>query len=181
MNEFPLHTMDTAPEASREVLGAIGRSEKELPNMLRTMAESPAALSGFDQLRRAFAQSSLSPLEQQVVYLTVAQANGCHYCTAQTDMFDDSPTAQDAAKAILNDRPLADRRMQALRRFADRVARQQGWVAGDAVEAFLGAGYTQAQVLDVICGVALATFSSYTNHIAATPVDGATAKLSLVA
>jgi alkylhydroperoxidase family enzyme len=181
MNEFPLHTMDAAPEASRKVLAEIGESENKLPNLFRTLAESPAALSGFDQLRRTFAQSSLSPLEQQVVYLTVAQANGCHYCTAQTGMFDDSATARDAAQAILDDRPLADRRTQTLRRFADQVARQQGWVAGDAVEAFLGAGYTQAQVLEVICGVALATFSSYTNHIAATPVDRATAKLPLVA
>jgi hypothetical protein len=36
---------------------------------------------------------------------------------------------------------------------------------------FINAGYTKANILDVVAGVALKVMSNYTNHITKTPVD----------
>ena len=171
MTEFPLHTLSTAPAPSRAILAQIGTAEADPPNLVRALAEAPAALAAFQQLKTAFASSSLSPLEQEVVYLSVAKANECHYCTAQTGAFDSSGDAQTAADAIRGERPIRDQRLQALRRFAMAMTSQRGWVSDSHVADFLAAGYSRAQVLEVISGVALATLSSYVNHVAATPID----------
>ena len=172
MTQFPLHTPSTAPAPSKAILSQMGHAAIEAPNLVRTLAEAPAALTAFQQLKGAFASSSLSPIEQEVVYLAVAKANQCHYCTAQTGAFDSGPEAQAAADAIRGERPLRDPRLQALRRFAMAMTSQRGWVSDTHIGEFLAAGYSRAQVLEVISGVALATLSSYVNHVAATPLDG---------
>jgi uncharacterized peroxidase-related enzyme len=172
MTQFPLHTPSTAPAPSKAILAQIGNTGAEAPNLVRALAEAPAALTAFQQLKATFASSSLSPIEQEVVYLSVAKANECHYCTAQTGAFDNSPEAQTAADAIRGDRPIRDPRLQALRRFASAMTSQRGWVSDTHVEDFLAAGFSRAQVLEVISGIALATLSSYVNHVAATPLDG---------
>ena len=90
----------------------------------------------------------------------------------QTGMFDDSPAARAAADAIREDRPIADTKLQALRRFAAAMTEERGWVSEGLIDRFISAGYGRAQVLEVISGIALATMSSYTNHVAATPIEG---------
>ncbi|MFE8035061.1 carboxymuconolactone decarboxylase family protein [Thiohalocapsa marina] len=171
MIELPLHTSATAPAASRALLDAAVQDGGAPSNLMRVLADSPATLFGFQQLHGAFSQSSLSPLEQQVVYLAAAQANACHYCTTQQGPFDHSEAAREAGDAIVGDRPLRDPRLQALRRFAQALTRDRGWVPEHQVGAFLEAGFERPQILEVICGVSLATLASYTNHLAATPVE----------
>lgn len=51
------------------------------------------------------------------------------------------------------------------------MVRQRGVVDPADVDAFLAAGFTRAQVLEVILGIATKVLSNYTNHIAATPLD----------
>lgn len=171
MTQFQLHDIDTAPSVPREMLARASGSGSEVPNLVRMLAESPAALAGFQQLREAFTASGLTSLEQEVVYLTVAKTNACHYCIAQGGMFDISPDSIAVGDAIRGDRPIADARLQALRRFTAAMTEQRGWVSDEAVGRFMAAGFGREQVLDVICGIALATMSSYSNHVAATPID----------
>ena len=171
MVEFPLHTMESAPGESRAVMAAARERYGVLPNLHRALAESPSALAGFEMLRETFRASSLSPVEQEVVYLTVAHANRCHYCTAQSGTFDAGADAAEAAEAIREHRVIRDARLQALRRFTAAVVRERGWVSQETTADFLGAGFTRENLLDVMCGVALGTMAGYTSHIAATPVD----------
>jgi len=175
MTQFRLHTPESAPQASRSLMAVAQQSDGRLSNMHRVLAEAPAALTGFEGLRGAFATSSLSPLEQEVVYQAVAHVNNCHYCTAHIGMFEDSEQSRAAAAAIRDDRAIPDTRLQALRRLAETLAREHGWVPERLIASFLEAGYTHENVLDVICGIALVTMSSYTNHIAATPIEAETA------
>lgn len=41
------------------------------------------------------------------------------------------------------------------------------------MQAFLDAGFTQRQILEVILGISQKVMSNYTNHLARTPVDAA--------
>ena len=41
----------------------------------------------------------------------------------------------------------------------------------EEVAAFLSVGYTRAQILEVIVGIAFKTLSNFTNHLADTPID----------
>ena len=179
MIQFTLHTLKTAPAASKGLLEQASTAHPQLPNLFRTIAESPSALLAFEQLHNAFASSTLTPVEQEIVYLSVAQANACHYCTSQTGTFDKSEESRSAAEAIRAEQPIGEPKLQALRRFTTAMTTQRGWVKEAVIEDFLAAGYKPAQILEVISGLALGTISSYTNHIAATPIDAPSVRPSL--
>ena len=63
--------------------------------------------------------------------------------------------------------------MGALVRFARQVVAERGWVKDDAVHAFLNAGFTRGQVLEVLVILSMKTLSNYANHLASTPLDPA--------
>ena len=68
---------------------------------------------------------------------------------------------------------LSDLRLDALATFVRQVVRQRGWVEHANIEAFIDAGFTRAQVLEVVLGVAQKTLSNYANHLMKTPLDAA--------
>ena len=47
----------------------------------------------------------------------------------------------------------------------------KGAVSDAQLQAFLDAGYTQQQSIEVVLGVALATLSNYTNNLAQTEIN----------
>jgi alkylhydroperoxidase family enzyme len=170
MAEFTLHSLESAPEASRSFLLQARSEDGSLRNMYRMLAESPVALDAYKRLTEAFAESSLTPLEQRVVYLTAAHKNQCHYCTSVEPAFG-AGDATAIARAILEEKAIPDRRLQALRSFTASLVDQRGWVSEGMVDMFLDAGFDRAHILEVITGIALVTIGSYANHIAATPID----------
>jgi alkylhydroperoxidase family enzyme len=73
--------------------------------------------------------------------------------------------------ALRDQRPLSDKKLDALRTLVLSVLRHRGWVPEGELEQAAEAGYTQRHVLDVLTIVALKTLSNYVNHIAHTPLD----------
>ena len=128
---------------------------------------------GFD-VSKAFGQSSLTPTEQQVVSLTASRVNECEYCIAAHSAvakLGDVPAS--VVDALRDDEPLADPRFESLRSFTRQVVEQRGWVGEAAVDTFIEAGFSRAQVLEVVLGVAMKTLSNYANHIAKPELDAA--------
>jgi alkylhydroperoxidase family enzyme len=70
-----------------------------------------------------------------------------------------------AIQALRNGKPIPDARLEALRVFAQAMVRERGFVGDAAVEAFMAAGFTRANVLEVVTIAATKTISNYTNHI----------------
>jgi uncharacterized peroxidase-related enzyme len=172
MIDFTLHTSETAPEAARPILEATQQAWHFVPNLHRVLAEAPAALEGYATLFSIFEQTSFTPAERQVVYLTANYENECHYCMAgHTVLARQAHLSEQAIQALRDGEPIADPKLEALRRFTSKVVTQRGWVAGEDARQFLAAGYGKQQVLEVILGVAVKTLSNYTNHLAETPPD----------
>jgi alkylhydroperoxidase family enzyme len=172
MTHFPSYTIDTAPAASKSTLEDAKRAFGFVPNLQAHMAESPELLAGYTALWDLFAKSSLTPHEQQVVYLTSNFENNCHYCMAGHSTLAKMIKMDPAVIAALRaGTPLPDAKLEALHRFATIVVRERGFVPDAEVEAFLAAGYTRRNVLEVILGVATKVMSNYTNHIVHTPND----------
>jgi len=172
MSEFRPHTLESAPETSKPILLATQKAWQMIPNLHAVLAESPAALEGYAALFSIFDTSSFSPAERQVVYLVNNFENECRYCMAGHSVLA-KMAGLDAAsiEALREGGVLADARLEALRLFTTIVVRQRGRVAKRDVAAFLEAGFTRAQVLEVILGSAVKMISNYTNHIAETPLD----------
>ena len=173
MTQFTAYTAETAPAASRPLLEGLGRSLGFVPNLFGVFAESPAALRGGLAIYEAFSSSSLSHAEQQIVMLAVSEANDCEYCVAAHSTLAKRFAKVDPAvvDAVRQRAPLADARLEALVTFTRKVVEQRGMLADGEVDAFLRAGYTRAQVMEVLLGVGMKTFNNYVDHIAHTPLN----------
>ncbi len=173
MADFVLHTLETAPEESRALLEDSNKAFGRVPGLHAVMAEAPALLDGYKQLHRLFSeQTSFDKDELTVVWQTVNVEHACHYCVpAHTGIARMMKVDDAITEALRNETPLPNDRLEALRTFTLCVVRDRGEADDSAVQAFLDAGFTKRQVLEVVLGVAQKVMSNYTNHLAQTPVD----------
>ena len=172
MTKFTIHTQETAPEASKPLLDNSQKAYGFVPGLLGVLAEAPKALEAYQTLGALFSETSFSTTERHVVWLTINYENDCGYCVpAHTGLAKFDAVPDDVIEALRNGTPIADPKLEALRTFTVQVVQKRGWMTDDDVQAFLDAGYTQQQILEVILGLAHKVVSNYTNHIANTPVD----------
>lgn len=163
---FKAHTVETAPAKSAEVLRGVHEKMGFIPNLFAHLAESPTATKAYTQLSELLGQSSLSPQELQITLLTTSVENRCHFCVAaHTAGGTSAEVAQATLDAIREGATPQDHRDAALVRFVRQVVRERGWVNEPEVRSFVDAGFSEAQVLDVITAVALKTLSNYSNHM----------------
>lgn len=169
---FRIHTSATAPEAARPILQQIETKYGFLPNYFAVLAESPVALQAYAVVSDALQQSILTPIEQQVVALTISVTTDCAYCVA-----DHSALAQMAGmpehilKELREQKPLSDRKLNALRTLVLSILYHRGWVAKEELRYYANAGYSERHVLEVIILLALKIMSNYVNHVVETPLD----------
>ena len=170
--QFQIHTKETAPEGSHATLEATARKYGFLPNLFGVLAESPTAVQAYAAINKTLEQSALTPVEQQVVTLTVSATNDCAYCMgAHSAVAQMVRMPEDVLAALREQRPLSDHKLDALRALVLSVLHHRGWVSEVDQEHVVAAGYTQRHLLDVLTIVALKTLSNYVNHIAHTPLD----------
>jgi len=172
MTRFDLYTVDDAPEGSRAQLAATTEAWGFTPTLHATLAASPAALIGYDTLFGLVAQSTLSPVEQQVAYQAINVFHGCEYCTMGHTYLSRAAGMDEATvEALRADRAPSDPRLAALWTFARAVVVARGHVGDAAVDGFVAAGFTRANVLEVVTIIATKTISNYTNHLTHTPKE----------
>ncbi|MEM1331432.1 MAG: carboxymuconolactone decarboxylase family protein [Planctomycetota bacterium] len=166
-NEFSYHTRESAPEASKAWLpGGF------IPNLHAIMAESPHLLEGYKRLWDLISKASLTPLEQQVVMMTANFENDCHYCVPwHTFIMKQSRMPDGVIEALRSGEALPDPKLDALRTYSRLLIERRGHAGDEALAAFLAAGYTHQNALDVVLGLAVKLMSNYTNAITHTRLD----------
>lgn len=174
MTNFNVHTIETAPANSKPILKDVNQAYGFIPNLMATIAESPAAVEAYATLAGVFDKSGFTPTEQQIILMTNNRLNGCTYCMAAHSTISKMQNVPaDVIEALRNGDAISDPKLEALRVFAARTNQQRGVMDKSDLDAFFAAGYTKANVLEVIVGTALKVLSNYTNHVAKTPVDDA--------
>jgi uncharacterized peroxidase-related enzyme len=175
MTNFTIYNETNAPEGSRDTLAAVKGSMGFIPNLLGTMAEAPSALKAYVQLLDLVADTSLTAQEQRLMTLAISAENGCDYCVAAEAMLADkvANVPMEHIEAVREDRTLSDPKLNAFVQFARDVVASRGYPSDNLTAAFFAAGYTQANILEVVVGATIKTLSNYTNHIARTPIDDA--------
>lgn len=175
MSDFTIHTVESAPEAARPLLQGARSKLGFVPNLYASLAEAPAALKGYLMLSDRLGETSLTPVEQQVLALAVSAENGCGYCVAAHSTIARHMVQVPGAiiDALRAGQAIPDDRLEALRRYAEATVRHRGEVHGKALDAFLAAGFSRQQAIEVVLGVAMKTLSNYANYLFDTPVDTA--------
>ncbi|MCR6633479.1 carboxymuconolactone decarboxylase family protein [Devosia sp.] len=171
MSNFVQHTPDTAPEESKTLLLAVKEAWGFIPTMHATLAESPSALAGYETLWSHISASTLSPVEQQVAYQAVNVLHGCAYCTmGHTYLSRQVGMSEGTVVRLRAGLPPEDSKLAALWTFARTVAEARG-EAREAIPAFLGAGFTKANVLDVVAVIAAKVIANYSAALADIPLE----------
>lgn len=176
---FTVFDEATAPEESRETLAAAKADFGMIPNLEAVMAAAPALLSSYVHSWAQFQSSSLSDIEQQIVYMTANFENNCEYCVPwHSKLSQMAKMPQEEVDNLRQGRALENARWNALHQFTRSVVRTRGSIAPADLETLLAAGYTRQQALEVVLGVAIKVMSNYTNSLAQTPLDDEVKNLS---
>ncbi len=168
-----LFTPENAPEESRELLETVQKKMGGfLPNLYRQMAASPKVLDTYLTLSDLIAKTSFSPAEQQLILLTASARNGCKYCVAAHSSGARMTKLDKAAiEAVRAGSEAEDAKLQVLRGFVEQVLDTRGKVGKDALNAFIAAGYTQTQAMEVLIGVSMKALSNSFSRMFETPLD----------
>lgn len=177
-------TIEQAQPPARTMLEDAQRKLGFVPAMYATMANVPAVLStylhGYGLFR---SESGFTPAEQEVIFLAVSQANGCRYCTAAHSMVADKMSGVPAAvlQAIRDGEVLPDARLATLYAFTTEMLLTHGKPSAAQLQAFYAAGYSEAQVLNIILAISVKTLSNFSNHAFAPTLDAPFAAYALPA
>jgi AhpD family alkylhydroperoxidase len=127
-------------------------------------------MDGYDRFRK---HSGFTPVEQEVVLLTISRGNGCNYCMAAHSVIADqmSKVPPPVTEAIREGQFIPETKLAALSTFTDILLSTRGLPAKADVAAFLNAGYEEHHILEIILAIAVKTLSNYSNHLFHTPLD----------
>jgi uncharacterized peroxidase-related enzyme len=171
MSRIAVPAREAAPAASQPLLDAVEKQLGVVPNLFRLFALSPAALQGFLGLNGALGKA-LDVKTRERIAIAVAQVNGCDYCLSAHTYLGLNLAKIDNAEIALNRRGASsDPKANAAVAFARKITENHGRAAEAELQAVRAAGYTDAQVIEIIAVVAENVFTNMVNIVAGTDID----------
>lgn len=172
MTWFKIQTPAITQGAAGAILSAIEDEWGFVPNVHGVFANAPAALTGLVALNEAFGETSLSPIEREIVALTTSVYNQCPYCIAGHSTFALAlGVDQDTVDAVRAGGVSNDARLQALGRLTFAILDKKGAIGAHDVRPFLNAGFELPQILELLVGIAAKTMTNLAAKIARIPLD----------
>lgn len=162
---------EEATGKGKELLAGVQKKLGMTPNMMRTMAQSPAVLEGYLNLSSALGGGSLPAKLREQIALVVGEANGCEYCLS-------AHSAIGRMVGLSEEEILDSRRGESSEgksgvalRFARELVLARGRVSDNNLEQVRRAGFTEGEITELLANVALNLFTNYFNHLAETRID----------
>lgn len=171
MNRIKPIEKKTASGEQRAVLDTVEKAMGGVPNLLSTMAHSPAVVNAYLALNQALSTGYLKPQLRERLALSISQAHDSGYCVsthstlgAKVGLSDDEIIA--ARRGISG-----DARVAAALNFTRKLVRERGKVSDADVEELRGAGFSDGEIAEFVANVALNIFTNYFNLVAGTEID----------
>ncbi|QLB20808.1 alkylhydroperoxidase [Vespertiliibacter pulmonis] len=173
MTRLTIQTIDSAVEASAEMMKAVKTANGFLPNLVGVLANAPTALETYRTVGTINGRGSLTPIEREVVQITTAVTNGCEFCIAGHSAISTKMVKMpaDILQSVRQGTTISDPKLEALAQFTRLVMAAKGNITDAQLDAFFQAGFTQQNVLDVLVGISVATLTNYANNLAKTPIN----------
>jgi len=167
MARLPIHTIATAPDAAKDRIAAVEKANGFLPNLIGLLANAPTALETYQTVSAINSRNSLSTAEREAVQITAAAIHGCGFCVAGHTIlaYKKAGLNEDVVNALRNGARVPDARLDAVATFTRAVIRSRGAVNDGELQAFKAAGFTDANAVDVVLGVSLATLCNFANNL----------------
>jgi uncharacterized peroxidase-related enzyme len=170
MTTFPVPTRDGVSPANQAMFDALHKQLGMVPNLYATLAHSETALATYLALQSA--KSSLSAKAREVVNLVVSEVNACAYCLAAHTVIGKMNGFTDAQVLEIRSGTAGfDTRLDALARLVKSIATARGHADPALVQAFLAAGWTPGNLVDVVVAIGDKTVTNYLHGVTQVPVD----------
>lgn len=171
MNRIPTIDPLTAQGTAAQLFAGVKAKLGVVPNLMRTVAQSPAALEAYLGFGATLGKGVLPAAVREQLALAVAEANGCDYCLSAHSLLGKGAGLTPAAIEAARRGQAADGKVGALLQFARVVLETRGQVPDEALAAVRAAGATDAEIVEVVAHVALNVFTNYLNTVAQTAID----------
>lgn len=157
---------------TKDLFNAVQAKLGVVPNMMRTMGNSPAVLEGYLNLSGALSHGKLNARTGELIALAVSESNSCDYCVAAHTFIGGKLLKTDeqvlqAARAGNS----ADAKTQAILQFAKALISKGGLVNNEDVDTLKNAGVSDAELAETVAHVALNVLTNYFNNTVNTEID----------
>jgi uncharacterized peroxidase-related enzyme len=170
MTTLTAPTRDAVSPANQAIFDQLQKSLTFVPNLFAAFALSETALATYLALQNA--KSSISGKAREVVNLVVSQVNECEYCLAAHTVLGKMVGFTDAQiMEIRRGGASFDAKLDALAVFVRETALKRGHTDEATIQAFLDAGWSEANLVDVIMAIGDKIISNYLHAITKVPVD----------
>jgi uncharacterized peroxidase-related enzyme len=156
---------------AKELLDAVKSKLGMTPNMMKTMAQSPAVLEAYLNFSGALAGGTLDGKLREQIALIAAEANGCGYCASAHTVISKMAGLDEESILAAREGNSADSKTDAALKFARKLIVNRGQVSDADLEDVRSAGFTDGELGEIVANVALNIFTNYFNETAHTSVD----------
>ena len=172
MSRLHIPTIESSPAASLPLLDAVKKQLGLVPNLMRLVGNSPAALEGYLSLNGALGKGSLGAKTGERIALAIAEFNRCDYCLSAHTYLATHVAKLDTAEINANRNGFSgDAKADAAVRFARKMAEARGHVAAEDLSKVKAVGFSDAEIVEIVLHVALNTLTNYINSVAQTEID----------
>lgn len=171
MQRIPSIPLDTTDEAVAQLFSAIRAKMGGVPNIMSTMAQSPAALDAYLGLSAALGNGRFSAGQRELIALATAGENSCDYCaSAHTALGKMAGLDQADMRQVVAGGELAGSN-GAIVTMVRAIVSRRGVISDAEIEAFYAEGFDAGHLVELIAATTMNIFTNYFNHIAGTEID----------
>jgi AhpD family alkylhydroperoxidase len=172
MTRIPVHTVDSAPEGSRDALKALEARFGKVLNIHGAMAHSPAVLETYAVIQQTLQdKGTFDARTREAIALAVASVDRCDYCQAAHTAGGKAAGLSEQDTVDIRRGEVADPRLRALLAVVREQTANVGAVQDSTWQAALDAGWSDAELTETSAVVALNLFTNYFNHLVRTDLD----------
>ena len=162
---------ENADSTTAELLRSVEKKMGKVPNIVATMANSPAVAKAYLGFSQSLSGGSLAARLREQIALAVGQTNNCDYCVAAHTALGKGAGLTEAETLDARRIDAKDNKERAALEFARKIVDERGWVSDDDLQQVRQAGYNDGEIAEIVANVALNVFTNYFNHVAGTDVD----------
>ncbi len=173
MPRIPVHTVNSAPEASRDALKQLEAKYGKVLNIHGEMAHSPAVLLSYAALQDVIREhATLDGRVREAIALAVGNQDECLYCqSAHTGGGKAAGLTEDEMIAIRRGDADFDPALDALLKLARAYTANVGHTDDETWQAASSAGWSDEQLTELSIHVTLNLLTNYFNHHVHTELD----------
>ena len=170
MTTINVPSRDEVSAGNQALFDTLNKGLGKVPNLYATLAHSEYALGSYLALQNA--KSSITGKAREVVNLVVSEVNSCEYClAAHTVIGKMNGFSDEQMLEIRSGKASFDPKLDTLARLVRNITVERGHADPALVDEFLAAGWTKANLVDVIVTIGDKTVTNYLHGTTRVPVD----------